>query len=44
MEKKTKTILLKTYKKMHESMHNSAEKKRIEKLIWELENESKSNE
>ena len=44
METKTKTILLKTYKKMHESMHNSAEKKRIEKLIWKLENESKSNE
>ena len=44
METKTKTILLETYKKMHESMHNSAEKKRIEKLIWELENESKSNE
>ena len=42
--KKTKTILLETYNKMHEAMHHSAEKKRIEKLIWELENESKSNE
>ena len=42
METKTKTILLETYKKMYESMKNSAEKKRIEKLIRELENESKS--
>ena len=44
METKTKTILLETYKKMHESMKNSAEKKRIEKLIKDLEDESKSNE
>jgi hypothetical protein len=43
METKTKTILLETYKKMYESMKNSAEKKRIEKLIKELENESKSD-
>ena len=42
METKTKAILLETYKKMYESMKNSAEKKRIEKLIRELENESKS--
>jgi hypothetical protein len=35
--KKTKTILLETYKTMHEAMKNSAEKKRIEKLITELE-------
>jgi|TARA_R110002074_G_scaffold14933_2_gene51821 hypothetical protein len=41
MEAKTKTILLKTYKKMHESMKNSAEKERIGKLIKELEDESK---
>ena len=37
MEAKTKTILLATYKKMYEAMKNSAEKKRIEKLITELE-------
>lgn len=38
---KTKIILLETYKKMYESMKNSAEKKRIGKLIKELEDESK---
>jgi hypothetical protein len=37
MKAKTKTILLETYKKMYEAMKNSAEKKRIGKLIEELE-------
>jgi hypothetical protein len=37
LKAKTKTILLATYKKMYEAMKNSAEKKRIEKLITELE-------
>jgi hypothetical protein len=41
METKTKIILLETYKKMYESMKDSAEKKRIGKLIEELEDESK---
>ena len=44
METKTKIILLETYKKMYESMKDSAEKKRIGKLIEELKDESKSNE
>ena len=44
MEAKTKIILLGTYKKMYEAMKNSAEKKRIEKLIRELEDESKSDQ
>ena len=44
MEAKTKIILLGTYKKMYEAMKNSAEKKRIEKLIKELEDESKSDQ
>tara|TARA_R110000751_G_C13606057_1_gene462773 strand:+ start:376 stop:510 length:135 start_codon:yes stop_codon:yes gene_type:complete len=43
METKTKIILLETYKKMYESMKDSAEKKRIGKLIEELKDESKSN-
>ena len=41
METKTKIILLETYKKMYESMKDSADKKRIGKLIEELEDESK---
>ena len=44
MEAKTKIILLGTYKKMYEAMKNSAEKKRIEKLITELEDELKKRE
>jgi hypothetical protein len=36
METKTERILLETYKKMYESMKNSADKKRIGKLIEEL--------
>ena len=43
MEAKTKTILLEIYKKMYEAMKHSAEKKRICKLIRELEDESKSD-
>ena len=43
MEAKTKILLLEIYKKMYEAMKHSAEKKRIEKLIKELENESKSD-
>jgi len=43
LKAKTKIILLETYKKMYEAMKNSAEKKRIEKLIKELEDESKSD-
>ena len=41
MEAKTKILLLEIYKKMYESMKDSAEKKRIGKLIEELEDESK---
>ena len=44
MEAKTKIILLGTYKKMYEAMKNSAEKKRIEKLITELEDVLKKKE
>ena len=44
METKTKKILLETYKKMYEAMKNSAEKKRIEKLITELEDVLKKRE
>ena len=44
MNKKTKMLLLKNYKKMYESMVNSADKQRIGKLIKELEDESKFNE
>ena len=40
---KTKIILLETYKKMYEPMKDSADKKRIGKLIKELEDEIKSN-
>ena len=36
---KTKVLLLETYTKMYESMKDSAEKKRIGKLIEELKNE-----
>jgi hypothetical protein len=36
---KTKILLLETYTKMYESMKNSADKKRIGKLIEELKNE-----
>jgi len=43
MKTKTKILLLETYKKMYESMKNSAEKERIGKLIKELEDESKSD-
>ena len=44
MEAKTKILLLEIYKKMYEAMKNSAEKKRIGKLIKELEDESKSDQ
>ena len=44
METKTKILLLETYKTMHEAMKNSAEKKRIEKLITELEDVLKKRE
>ena len=37
METKTKIILLKYYKDMHERMNNSVLKQRIGKLIRELE-------
>jgi hypothetical protein len=39
METKTKKLLLENYKKMYESMKNSADKQRIGKLIKELEAE-----
>ena len=44
LKAKTKIILLETYKKMYEAMKNSAEKKRIEKLITELEDVLKKKE
>ena len=44
MEAKTKILLLEIYKKMYEAMKHSAEKKRIGKLIKELEDESKSDQ